>query len=357
MAMRPRPGPLPAEYDELDVRVPRRSKYEGFRAVIKLIGTGERGRRSLTFDEAQGAVQAMLSAEATPAQSGAFLQAMRLKGEDAAELAGMVQALRMRATPLQARTDRVLVACAGAYDGCVEAPALSLAAGVAAAAAGAGIVLHCGAPLGPKYGVTCGTVLAALGGPEAPTAEQAEDMLARAGVTLVNASTLLPGWTAISHIRDEVGLRGPLHSAEKLVDWFGATRFVVGYTHKAYADRLCGALDALGAERAFAVRGIEGSDIMRPGRPVVHEGGFRIDLPEQLGDRLADARGSAAAAVLTREALGGDAGRVLEYTVALNAGLRLYAAGLVPSVLRGMTNARATFTDGRATATLDAMVG
>ncbi|MCW3041419.1 MAG: hypothetical protein JWM31_3324 [Solirubrobacterales bacterium] len=352
-----RPAILEERFDEADVRVPRRSKYVGFRAVIKLIGTGERGRRSLSFDEAHAAVEAIMTRSATQAQTGAFLQAMRLKGEDTTELAGMVQALRDRATPLQARTERTLVACAGAYDGCVEAPALSLAAGVVAAAAGAGIVLHCGNPLGPKYGVTAAEVLAACGGAQHPTAEQAEAMLERSGITLVNAATLLSGWEEVTSIRDEVGLRGPLHSAEKLVDWFGARRFVVGYTHTAYADRLCGALDVLGAERAFAVRGVEGSDVMRPGRPVAHEHGFKLELPEQLGDRLADAPGAEAAAALTAAALDGRADRVVAYTVALNAGLRLYAAGVVPSVLRGISRARAVVADGSAQATLAAMVG
>jgi anthranilate phosphoribosyltransferase len=349
-------GVLGARFDETDIRVPRRSTYAGFRATIKLIGTGERGRRSLSFDEAHDATEAIMGGEATPAQIGAFLQAMRIKGEDTTELAGMVQVLRDRATPLQARTDRTLVACAGAYDGCVEAPALSLAAGIIAAAAGAGIVVHCGAPLGPKHGVTAAQVLAELGGPAEPTAAQAEAMLERAGITLVNAATLLRGWADITVIRDEVGLRGPLHSAEKLVDWFGARRFLVGYTHAAYADRLCGALDVLGAERAFAVRGIEGSDIMRPGRPVVYERGVRVTLPEQLGDRIADAPGAEAAAQLTRAALQGRADRVVTYTVVLNAGLRLYAAGLAPTVLRGMSRARAAVADGSATATLEAMV-
>lgn len=346
------PDRLTPAFDEADVRVPRRSRYTGFQAIIKLIGTGERGRRALTFDEARDAVEALLSGEATPAQSGAFLQAMRIKGEDPIELAGMVQALRERAPLLEARTARTLVACAPAYDGCVEAPSLSIAAGVIAAAGGAGIVVHCGTPLGPKYGVTPAQVLAALGGPDEPTAEESEAMLERAGIAVVNAAVLLEGWRAVTVIRDEVGLRGPLHSAEKLVDWFGARRFLVGYTHAAYADRLAGALDVLGAERAFCVRGVEGSDIMRPGRPVVYESGTRIELPEQLGDRIADAPGAEAAAALTERVVVGRADRVTTYTVALNAGLRLYAAGIAPTVLRGMARARAAVADGTAAATL-----
>ena len=57
----------------------------------------------------------------------------------------------------------------------------------------------------------------------------------------------IPGWDALASIRDEIGLRGPLHSAEKLVDHLGASRFVVGHTHSSYRERLQGALSLLGA--------------------------------------------------------------------------------------------------------------
>lgn len=337
--------------------IPRRSAYTGFRAYIKTVGTGERGRRALTRDEAHDATRAILAGEATDVQAAAFLTAMRIKGENPEELAGMADALRERAIHLEARTDRTLVACAGGYDGCVDAPSLSLAAGIVAAAAGAGVVVHCGATLGPKYGVTPADVLGALGGVARPSGADSEAMLERAGVTVVHAGEALDGWAAAAAIRDEVGLRSPLNSAEKLVDWFGATRFVVGYAHSQYAARLCGALDLLGAERAYAVRGPEGSDVLRPGRPSAHLGGEPLELPESVGDRLEPAPGAEAAAGLTRAVVDGAAERVVTSSVVLSAALRLHACGLVPTVLRGVSASRAAIADGRARGTLDALVG
>jgi len=239
---------------------PRKATYPGFRATLKLVGTGSRGSRDLSFDEACDALGALLRAEATSAQAGAFLIATRIKGESPEELAGYAQALRDAAEPMSALTDRPLVACAGAYDGSLQAPHLSLAAAIVAGACGAGIVVHCGPRLGPKYGVSARDVLAALGAPRSPTRAQSEAMLARAGVTVVDTSRAVQGWNALTRLRNEVGLRGPVHSAEKLLDYFGARRFVVGYTHSAYAGRLLGALALLGAERALAVRGTEGPD-------------------------------------------------------------------------------------------------
>jgi anthranilate phosphoribosyltransferase len=302
-------------------------------------------------------MDALLAGAVTPAQAGAFLVAMRIKGETPEEMAGITQALRDRALALEARSQRTLVCCAGAYDGCVEAPALSIATGVIAAGAGAGIVIHCGTSLGPKHGVTSGAVLEALGGDGAPSPQASEAMLERSGVALVHAGISLAGWSTLAAVRDEIGLRGPVHSAEKLVNWFGARRFIVGYTHSAYAERLCGALELLGAERAFAVRGVEGSDVMRPGRPTAHSGGEPLDLPQELDARLANHPGAGAGAELTRAILDGGAGRVETYTAVLNAGLRLHAAGLAPNPLRGMAQARSALGDGRAAATLEALVG
>ncbi|MDQ3676155.1 MAG: DNA-binding protein YbiB, partial [Actinomycetota bacterium] len=113
-----------------------RSSYAGFRAVIKAVGTGPRGSRALTFDEAHAATSALLAGEVSPVQAGAFLIAMRIKGETPSELAGMTQALRDAARSVAPQTPvggRPVVACAGAFDGMVQAPHLSLAAAVLAA--------------------------------------------------------------------------------------------------------------------------------------------------------------------------------------------------------------------------------
>ncbi|MEA2197871.1 MAG: hypothetical protein QOJ25_1922 [Solirubrobacteraceae bacterium] len=332
------------------------SRYEGFRATIRTVGTGVRGARALTFDEAREAMAAVLAGEVSDTQVGAFLVAMRIKGEQPDELAGMTQALRDVAPTMRPQVDRPLVACAGAYDGTAEAPQLSLAVGVAAAACGAGVVMHCGDTLGPKRGTTVADVLAALGGPARPKLAESRAMLERSGACVVHAGVALPGWSHLAGLRDEIGLRGPVHSAEKLVDWFGAQRFVVGHTHASYAERLVGALERLGAQSAIAVRGLEGSDVMRPGRPTARERAGNLELPELLGARLRSTGGAQESAWLTRVALRAEGDDLLAHTVALSAGVRLYAAGLAPDALSGAREAREALRDGRAAATLSALL-
>jgi anthranilate phosphoribosyltransferase len=339
-----------------------RSDYGGFRAVIKAVGTGPRGSRALTFDEARDATARLLGGEVSAAQAGAFLVAMRIKGETPAELAGIAQALRDAARgaapelPRTSSASRPIVACAGAYDGVSEAPHLSLAAAVLAAAAGARVVVHCGARIGPKRGTTPGDVLAALGGPARPEPAQSLAMLERADVALVHAGAAIPGWDALAAVRDEIGLRGPLHTAEKLVDHLGATCFVVGHTHSSYRERILGALQLLGARRAVAVRGMEGADILRPGRPSAADAGGPLEIPESPGSVLRGDADPHVAAQLTRAIAGGDEHGVAGRTAILSAGLRLYAAGRCDSVVAGAALARAAIADGRAATTLEALL-
>jgi anthranilate phosphoribosyltransferase len=336
-----------------------RSGYAGFRAVIKAIGTGPRGSRALTFEEAHEATAALLAGDVSPVQAGAFLIAMRIKGETPPELAGITQALRdatRSVAPEPPLSTRPVVACAGAFDGMTDAPHLSLAAAILAAAAGARVVVSCGGTLGPKRGVTPADVLAALGGPARPEPAESLAMLERCDVALVHAGAAVPGWDALAAVRDEIGVRGPLHTAEKLVDHLGATRFVVGHTHSSYRERILGALALLGAHHAVAVRGMEGSDVLRPGRPSAADAHAPLALPDAPGAVLRGDPDADVGAAVTRAICSGDEHGVATQTATLSAGVRLYAAGRCHSAGAGAGLAAAAIVDGRAAATLDALL-
>lgn len=331
------------------------SRYAGFRTTIKAVGTGPMGSRSLTFEEAREAMRGVLEGAVSDAQAGAFLIAMRVKGEEPEELAGLAQALRDAALSREPGP-RDVVACAGTYDGVADSPQLSLAAAAAAAAGGAACVIHCGETLGPKFGTTPADVLAALGGPRRPSLAQSRAMLEASGVTMVHSGEAIPGWDRLARIRDEVGLRGPVHSAEKLVDHLGAKRFLVGYTHHPYGHRIVGALAHLGAESSLAVRGIEGSDVPRPARPQAI-GSTELELPQRLDLRLAP--GGAApeeSAALTRAVLGGEDNDAASVAVVLGAMLRLRVAGACSTVESGIEQARGAISSGAASAVLDRML-
>ena len=192
--------------------------------------------------------------------------------------------------------------------------------------------------------------------PPAPQPAESAAMLDRAGVAFVHAGAAIPGWDALATVRDEIGLRGPLHSAEKLVDHLGATHFVVGHTHSSYRERLQGALVLLGAERVITVRGMEGADVLRTGRPSAADTQGPIELPELPGSLLRGDPDPQVAAALTRAIVGGDEHGIAAQTAALSAGLRLYGVGRCGSVSAGTALANAAIADGRAQATLDALL-
>jgi anthranilate phosphoribosyltransferase len=199
-------------------------------------------------------------------------------------------------------------------------------------------------------------VLAALGGPQRPGPADSLAMLERCDVALVHAGAAIPGWDALAAIRDEIGLRGPLHSAEKLVDHLGATRFVVGHTHSSYRERILGALALLGARQAVTVRGMEGADVLRVARPSAADAHGPLQLPETPAVVLRGDADPDVAAELTRAIVAGDEHGAAARTATLTAALRLYAAGRCDSPAAGVALAEAAIADGRAGATLEALL-
>ncbi len=132
---------------------------------------------------------------------------------------------------------------------------------------------------------------------------------------------------------------------------------MIGFTHSPYPGRILGALAALGAHRSVAVRGVEGSDVARPGRPTAITDAGPLELPEQLGHRMPPEGGAEASAAATRGVLAGDLNGPVEQAVALSAGLRLYAAGLCEDPSEATERGRDALRDGSAAAALDALLG
>ncbi|MEA2139494.1 MAG: hypothetical protein QOG56_2644, partial [Solirubrobacteraceae bacterium] len=95
---------------------------------------------------------------------------------------------------------------------------------------------------------------------------------------------------------------------------------------------------------------------LRAGRPSACDGLGPIELPESPGALLRGDCDPQVAAVLTRAIAGGDEHGVAAQTAALSAGVRLYVAGRCRSVAAGAAMAREAVADGRARATLDALL-
>jgi anthranilate phosphoribosyltransferase len=202
----------------------------------------------------------MLSAQVSQAQLGAFLIAHRIRRPAPLELSGMLDSYRHHGPKLHTPGRRPL--CFGVpYDGRSRtAPLLPLVA-LTLAAAGVPVVLHGGAPMPVKYGVTLEELFALLGlrwrGLALATVQERLD---RHGLALTHQPDHFPLAQSLVTVREEIGKRPPVASLELL--WTphqGEHLLVSGFVHPPTEQRAWEALLAAGEGDVLTVKGLEGS--------------------------------------------------------------------------------------------------
>jgi len=307
------------------------------------------------------ALDRIMAGEVDPVQTGAFLIALRAKGERADELAGLAEVVRRRSERVVA--EQPLIDTCGTGGG-VSTFNVSTAAAFVAAGAGARVAKH-----GNRSATSrCGSadVLEALGaridlGPGAVGA-----CLDEVGIGFMFAPRHHPAFRHVAPVRAALGVRTIFNLLGPLANPAGATRQVVGVVDPAYLHRMAEALAELGAEHAIVVHGEDGMDEIStaaPTRVVEIDGGeireWRIDpgglgLPAPANGVLAGGE-PAENAERIRAVLAGERGPAAD-VVALNAGAAIWIAGLAASLADGLEAARAALADGAAAGRLDAFV-
>ncbi|WP_274362690.1 anthranilate phosphoribosyltransferase [Paenibacillus thermotolerans] len=307
--------------------------------LLKEVGRGKRGARDLTYEESLEAAEAIMSLTATPAQIGAFFIAERIKMESVEELEAFVAVCRSEA---HRETVQEGIDCAGPYDGRKKSFYATFAAAFVLAAAGLPVTLHGTSSLPPKWGTTLHDLLRLIG-IDPDSAER--DIWIRAaketGVLYAAAEQWCPPLKQLRPIREELGMRTVLNTAEKLID-FGRSPYVVfGVYHNTVIDRLTRLLTKLNYKKAMIVQGAEGSEdlfIDRPTRTYIVENGansLHVINPESLGldtpvPELAWT--SELQLQVTEAVLRGDADLGFIHQVLLNAAYRLYHSGRAGSL-------------------------
>ena len=258
----PEMAPLPAAGEErraaqLRALGPERAL---FRELIAKVGSGEHTSTGLSREEARTAIDLMLSGQVDEAQIGAFLIAHRIRRPAPVELTGMLESYRDHGPTLTSSGPAPL--CFGVpYDGRSRtAPLLPLLA-LSLAAAGLPVVLHGGAPMPVKYGVTLAELFRSLGiewcGLPLATVQARLD---RHGLALTHQPDHFPGAERLVAIRDAIGKRPPVASLELL--WTphrGKHLLVSGFVHPPTETRAWEALTAAGETDLLTVKGLEGS--------------------------------------------------------------------------------------------------
>jgi anthranilate phosphoribosyltransferase len=317
----------------------------------------------LSRDEARGVMNEVMDGEATPAQIGGLLVALRLKGESANEITGCVEAMRAHMVAVQPKRDDLVDTAGTGGDG-ARTINISTAAALVAAAAGAGVAKHGNRAVSSASGSA--DVLEALGFKlELPPA-RIERSIDELGFGFLFAPIHHPAMRHAAPVRQELAARTVFNVLGPLTNPAGARAQVVGVYAPALVRTIAEVLAQLGARRAFVVHGAGGIDELSPAGSnlvcEVAEGSVRereID-PLELGVPRCDpaelrggspAENAAAIRAVFRGENGGRRSAIL-----LNAAGALAAAGHGRELAEGLELARKALDSGAAAVRLDELV-
>jgi anthranilate phosphoribosyltransferase len=220
--------------------------------------------RDLSKAEAREVMNLIMSGEATPAQIGGFLVALRLKGETADEIAGCAEA--MRAHVLAVRPQREdLVDTAGTGGDGAGTFNISTAAALVAAAAGAAVAKHGNRAVSSASGSA--DVLEALGFKLELPAERIGRSIDELGFGFLFAPSHHPAMRHAAPVRRELATRTVFNVLGPLTNPAGARAQVVGVYAPELVPTIATVLARLGARRAFVVHGAGGVDELSPAGP------------------------------------------------------------------------------------------
>jgi anthranilate phosphoribosyltransferase len=313
--------------------------------------------------EARAVMDEIMRGEATPAQVGAFLAALRIKRETSDEIAGCAEAMRAHVLAVRPRR-RDLVDTAGTGGDGARTFNISTAAALVAAAAGAGVAKHGNRAVSSASGSA--DVLEALGFPLELPPEAIEQSIDELGFGFLFAPSHHPAMRHAAPVRRELGQRTVFNVLGPLTNPAGARAQVVGVYAPELVPTIAAVLVQLGAERAFVVHGAGGIDELSPsGVNLVAEvvdGSVRsreID-PLELGiPRCAPAELAGASpaenARIVREILTGARGAKRD-AVVLNAGGAIAAAGHASDLKEGVALAATAIDSGSAAARLEELI-
>jgi len=318
--------------------------------------------RSLTEAEAAAVMEEIMSGEATPAQFGAFVTALRLKGETVDEIAGMARVMRENAR--RVHVEGVLLDTCGTGGDARGTFNVSTAAAFVAAGAGARVAKHGNRAMTSRCGSA--DVLEALGARIDLSPEQVKACLEETGVGFMFAPSFHPAMKFAAGPRREIGVRTVFNILGPLTNPAGAACQVLGVAEPSLAETMAQVLARLGSRRALVVHGRDGLDEMSISGPtlVCELAGGRVRryevTPQEVGLGLYDAASVAGGtpeenAAALREVLAGRPGPQRDI-VLLNAAAGLVALERAAALAEGVALAAEAIDSGAARERLDRFV-
>ena len=316
----------------------------------------------LSRDETREAFGIMMSGEATEAQIGGLLMAMRVRGETVEEITGAVEVMRAKMLPVEAPDDAMdIVGTGGDASGSYN---ISTASAFVTAGAGVPVAKHGNRALSSKSGAA--DVLMALGVNIELSPEQVARCIREAGVGFMFAPAHHAAMKHVGPARVQLGTRTIFNLLGPLSNPAGVRRQMTGVFAKEWVEPLAHVLKELGAVAAWVVHGEDGLDEISPTGPTtvaeLKDGEVRTFeiAPEDAGlsrHAFADIKGGDAqqnAAALSA-VLEGERNAYRD-AVLLNAGAALVVAGKAVDIAEGAKLAAQSIDDGKAAAVLEKLV-
>ncbi|TML89766.1 MAG: anthranilate phosphoribosyltransferase [Actinobacteria bacterium] len=328
-------------------------------AITKLLD-----RTQLARAEARAVMDEIMRGEATPAQIGGFLIALRSKGETADEITGCAEAMRDHALAVRPSRDDLVDTAGTGGDG-AHTINISTAAALVAAAAGAAVAKHGNRAVSSACGSA--DVLEALGF----TLEQAPPRIAQSidelGFGFLFAPSHHPAMRHAAAVRKELATRTVFNVLGPLTNPAGARAQVVGVYSPELVPTIAEVLARLGARRAYVVHGAGGIDELSPVGPnllaeVVDGEVFerRLDPEAELGiprcsvDELRGGNPMENAESIRTVFAGANGGR--RDAILLNAAGAIAAGGHAADLREGLELARKAIDSGAATERLELLI-
>ncbi|MDW8328142.1 MAG: anthranilate phosphoribosyltransferase [Anaerolineales bacterium] len=223
-------------------------------------------RQDLTAAEAQEAMNIIMTGQATPAQIGAYLVALRMKGETVEEITGSARAMRANAVPvpLTVRGGRLFDTAGTGGDG-AHTFNISTAAAFVIAGTGRRVAKHGNRAASSQCGSA--DVLAALGVSLDLTPEQVGRAIDEIGIGFMFAPKFHPAMKHAVGPRKEIGQRTIFNVLGPLTNPAGADVQLVGVYHPSLTEPLARVLGELGAHAALVIHGAGGADELNPCGP------------------------------------------------------------------------------------------
>lgn len=322
---------------------------------------GLAAERPLTRNEAELAFTALFEGDATPAQMGGLLMALRTRGETVNEFAAAASVMRAKCHAVRAPAGAMdIVGTGGDGKGTLN---ISTATAFVVAGAGVPVAKHGNRNLSSKSGAADALTEMGLNVMVGP--EVVEQCLAKAGIGFMMAPMHHPAMRHVGPVRAELGTRTIFNILGPLTNPAGVKRQLTGAFTQRLLRPMAETLRALGSEAAWLVHGSDGTDeitIAGPSAVVALEAGeireFTVH-PEDAGLPVhpfeAILGGTPAQnAVAFRALLNGQTGAYRD-AVLLNAAAALLVAGKVGDLIEGVGLARASIDSGQALARLNTL--